>query len=153
MFRRYSRFSIEGLVLDAAPAVWAKCRLLVVLCMATSLSGLTQLAIAAPTWYVNGTGGNNPNIPDFYQHQDWTNGSNGWETNGGWCFWVAYADVFYDLTQQGYPNLYTAGGTAPTATNWYTAMYGASSGSADVATSAIYRLQASLSMELPSRPI
>jgi hypothetical protein len=102
------------------------------------------LALAAPVWYTNGTGGNNPNIPDFYQHQNWTDGSNGWESNGGWCFWTAYADVFYDLTQQGYPNLYTAGGTSPTAANWYTAMYGATSGSADVATSDIYRLAKNL---------
>ena len=48
--------------------------------------------------------------------------------------WTSYADVFYDFTQRGYTNLYTAGGTAPTSANWLTAMYGSSSGSA--ATSA-----------------
>ena len=52
--------------------------------------------------------------------------------------------MFYDLTQRGYPNLYTAGGTTPTGANWLTAMYGSATGSASssaqVTTSNIYRV-------------
>jgi len=61
-------------------------------------------ALARAGWYVPGTGGFNPNVPDFYQHQDWVStgvagaeSSNGWESatdlpNGawsGWCYYVA----------------------------------------------------------------
>ena len=112
-----------------------------------------QSALAAtPTWYTNGTGGNNPNIPDFYQHQDWSGfapaSANGWEPSGGWCAYTAYADVFYDLTQQGYQKLYTATGTTPTPANWMTAMYGGTGGTAtttaQVQASDIYKLQNSI---------
>jgi hypothetical protein len=69
-------------------------------------------------------------VPKFYQHQNYIAGdvaeSNGWEKKGGWCGWVAYTDIFYAVTKQGYSGLYgtspdpTAGGGA----NWYAATYG-----------------------------
>jgi hypothetical protein len=114
------------------------CVIVIFACM-----GITRSAIADPAWYAAGTGGFNPNIPDFYQHQDWTNGSNAWEPKGGWCEYTAYADVFYDLTTMNYTNLYTSGGQDPTpagAMGWYTAMYGATNAAADVKKSDIYLL-------------
>ncbi|QDT75683.1 hypothetical protein [Lacipirellula limnantheis] len=71
---------------------------------------------AALLWYANGTGGFNPNFPDFYQHQNWVKGapaSNNWQRTGGWCFQIAYADVFYDLIKQGYLDLLPADVTLP----------------------------------------
>src|SRR5205085_11774846 len=52
----------------------------------------------------------NPNIPDFYQHQDWERlpagqGVAGWEGGGGWCRPTAMEDTFYSLRARGFPNL------------------------------------------------
>jgi hypothetical protein len=88
-------------------------------------------ALAQPAWYTPGVGGFNPNVPKFYQHQNFTNtlfpGSNGWELGGGWCGWVAYDDIFYALSQQGYQGLYqsAANPTANGGSGWYAATYGA----------------------------
>jgi hypothetical protein len=91
-------------------------------------------ALAQPAWYTPGVGGFNPNVPKFYQHQDYmaggAPGANGWELGGGWCGWVAYDDIFYALAKQGYSGLYQ-GATDPTlnaGNNWYAATYGTSSG-------------------------
>jgi hypothetical protein len=90
-------------------------------------------ALALPAWYTAGVGGFNPDIPKFYQHQDYMSapantvgGANGWEDEGGWCGYVAYTDIFYGVTKQGYAGIY---GTAPDPTagggsNWYAATYG-----------------------------
>jgi hypothetical protein len=108
----------------------------------------------------------NPNIADFYQHQDW-NGVNGWEitggsltggsvsatgmqlsggTLGGWCQQAAYADIFYDLTTRGYTGLFAV---TPTALNWETPIYGTTSGSnattVQVQASDLYKLTQSMS--------
>jgi hypothetical protein len=90
-------------------------------------------ALAQPAWYTPGVGGFNPGVPKFYQHQDFMGGiaagANGWEqgskfgTVGGWCGWVAYDDIFYALSNQGYDGLFQ-GATNPTAANWYSATYG-----------------------------
>ena len=69
-------------------------------------------------------------MPKFYQHQDVIDGPfqgvNGWEPGGGWCGWVAYDDIFYALTQQGYKGLYgtAADPTANGGSGWYAATYG-----------------------------
>ncbi len=79
---------------------------------------------AAPLWYANGTGGFNPNLPDFYQHQNWVKGApadNNWQRTGGWCFQIAYADVFYDLTKQGYLDLLPADVVLPA--KWFDTVY------------------------------
>jgi hypothetical protein len=87
-------------------------------------------ALAQPAWYTAGVGGFNPDVPKFYQHQDVMSGvaagANGWEPGGGWCGWVAYTDIFYAITKQGYTGIY---GTAPDPTagggsGWYAATYG-----------------------------
>jgi hypothetical protein len=77
-------------------------------------------------WYTDGVGGFNPNIPDFYQHQNWIfNGpSTGWEQGkdrGGWCYPTAYADVFYDLTKLGYTKLLSPSITDPA--KWFDTAY------------------------------
>ena len=86
--------------------------------------------LALPAWYTAGVGGFDPNVPKFYQHQDamsgYAAGTNGWEPGGGWCGWVAYTDIFYAVTKQGYSGIY---GTAPDPTagggaGWYNATYG-----------------------------
>jgi hypothetical protein len=103
-------------------------------------------ALAAPAWYSSSGTANqiDPNLPDFYQHQNLVaSGSNaglpqfGWEgtpaARAGWCFWTAYSDAFYDLTTQGYTGLLA---TSPTGAGWYSAIYGATpatSSSSDIA--------------------
>jgi hypothetical protein len=90
--------------------------------------GLSRTVLAQPAWYTRGVGGFDPNVPKFYQHQDVmggdVEGANGWEPGGGWCGWVAYDDIFYAVTKQGYQGLYP-GATDPTANPWYAATYGA----------------------------
>jgi hypothetical protein len=117
-------------------------RLCLVGALALALSFGVQ-ASAAPIWYGAGANAMNPQLPDFYQHQDWVNGpsNNGWERTGGWCQYTAYADAFYDLTAQGYKGLFVTDPTAP-APGWYTAMYGANVNAAP--TSDISRLVAGL---------
>ena len=51
-------------------------------------------------------------MPKFYQHQDYMAGpaiagANGWEPKGGWCGYVAYTDIFYAITKQGYTGIYS----------------------------------------------
>jgi PEP-CTERM motif len=87
--------------------------------------------LALPAWYTAGVGGFDPNVPKFYQHQDYMGGryltgGNDWEQEGGWCGYVAYTDIFYAVTKQGYSGIY---GTAPDPTagggsGWYAATYG-----------------------------
>lgn len=102
----------------------------------------------AVVWYANGVGGFNPNLPDFYQHQDFisglnglggANGNNGWEPNGGWCEYTAYSDAMYDLTTRGYAGLFNID---PTANPWQTAMYGPNTTLAGVQASDIYNVVA-----------
>jgi hypothetical protein len=104
---------------------------------AGTLLVLAGPAPAAPAWY--GGSGFNPGVVDFYQHQNWVPGAaNTWEAGGGWCFWTAYSDVFYDLTNQGYQGLFNTDPT--TANSWYDAMYGATNAKADVQGSNIAQL-------------
>lgn len=82
----------------------------------------STVVVAAPTWYANGAGGFNPNVADFYQHQNWLEaGGNNWQSTGGWCYQLAYADVFYDLTKQGYAGLLPADITDPA--KWFDTAY------------------------------
>jgi hypothetical protein len=80
---------------------------------------------ADPTWYTAGTGGFNPNIADFYQHQNWVSGGpdTGWEGKGGWCYPVAYADVYYDWTKRGYTGLFANSSKIIDPAKWFNAAY------------------------------
>ncbi len=63
---------------------------------------------AAPVLYANGTDGFDPNLPARHQHHSWGKdalANNNWQRTGGWCFHIAYADFFYDLTKRGYFDL------------------------------------------------
>ncbi|HZZ42525.1 MAG TPA: hypothetical protein VFE58_06285 [Tepidisphaeraceae bacterium] len=84
-----------------------------------------QSALGQASWYTLGTGGFNPNIPDFYQHQNWSSTvANEWESSpgqSGWCYYASYADVFYDLTKQGYSGLLSSDVTD--GTKWFNDMY------------------------------
>jgi hypothetical protein len=108
-------------------------------------SGLS-VPSAKAGWYVPGAGGFNPNLPDFYQHQDYisglnfaggANGANGWEPLGGWCEYTAYSDALYDLTTRGYKGLFAVD---PTANPWQTSLYGPNTTAAGVQASDIYKL-------------
>ena len=117
-------------------------------------------ALAAPAWYVSGSTANliDPNLPDFYQHQNLvpSSGTNagfpqsGWEAGfAGGRFWTAYADAFYDLTTQGYTSLFKTNPT-PASPGWYSAIYGAAP--ATSASSDIAQLVSSMPNDRRSEP-
>jgi hypothetical protein len=90
-------------------------------------------------WYDPTAGGFNPNIPDFYAHQNWIfNGDpTGWEAGknrNGWCQFVAFADIFFDLTKQGYKDLLSSNNTDPK--TWFNTYYSPK----DVTKSDIFKL-------------
>jgi hypothetical protein len=116
---------------------FAQSRALTAAVLASTAVFAASAQTRAAVWYVPGTGGTNPNLPDFYQHQDYTNGGNGWEPRGGWCEYTAYSDAFYDLSTQGYQNLFV---TNPTTNPWWTSMYGPNLTVAGVQQSNIYNL-------------
>jgi hypothetical protein len=126
------------------------------------IAALLGKAEAEPMWYkkdpvtmadiggFNSVGGPGMGVADFYQHQNWTfdptnaawpYAKTDWEHDGGWCCFVALADVLFDLQTRGYTNLLPSGaGTITNPAQWFNAAYNP----ADISKSAILMLHNAL---------